>query len=70
MGIAVEPIPAERTESKFDFTLYAVESAEGLDLSLVYATELFDRPRMEELLRQLGAALERAAAQPDAPLGG
>ncbi|HSL81515.1 MAG TPA: amino acid adenylation domain-containing protein, partial [Thermoanaerobaculia bacterium] len=57
----------EGVESKFDLTLYAAERADGLALELVYAADLFDRPRMAALLEQLRDLLARAAEDPDRP---
>ncbi|HEX8431294.1 MAG TPA: amino acid adenylation domain-containing protein, partial [Longimicrobium sp.] len=55
--------------SKVDFTLYANETAEGLHMQLIYAAELFDAPRMEELLGQLAGVLEDAVAAPERTIG-
>jgi non-ribosomal peptide synthetase component F len=49
--------------SKFDLTLYASETPDGLLLRLVYATDLFDAGRMRDLLAELRAELARAAAE-------
>jgi non-ribosomal peptide synthetase component F len=52
----------EKAGSKFDLTLYAEDAPEGLHLQMVYATDLFDGPRVEEMLVQLGQLLARFAA--------
>ncbi|HEV2735194.1 MAG TPA: amino acid adenylation domain-containing protein, partial [Longimicrobiaceae bacterium] len=68
-GIAVERLPARAAEqAKFEITLYARETADGLRLELVYDAELFARPRMEELLEQLRHLLAQAAADPERPV--
>ncbi|HYH80464.1 MAG TPA: amino acid adenylation domain-containing protein, partial [Longimicrobium sp.] len=51
--------------SKFDLTLYAMETPDGLALRLVYARDLFDAGRMREMLTQLRAILSQAVADPD-----
>ena len=50
--------------SKFDLTLYVVESTRGIDLSLVYSADLFDRPAMAELLGQLRQLCSQVAREP------
>ncbi len=57
--------PAPEPESKFDLTLYVSEAGDEIRISLVYNADLFDRPRMEELLRQYGLVLEQGAADAD-----
>ncbi|MGV7211556.1 non-ribosomal peptide synthase/polyketide synthase [Oxalobacteraceae bacterium A2-2] len=52
-------------DAKFELTLYAQDTAAGLDLHLVYNRGLFDAERMRELLRQYALLLEQAAAAPD-----
>ncbi|MFP3939248.1 MAG: amino acid adenylation domain-containing protein [Thermoanaerobaculia bacterium] len=53
--------------SKFDLTLYASQGSEGLTCNLVYNADLFDAPRMHELLDQLQGLLAQAADDPDRP---
>jgi amino acid adenylation domain-containing protein len=48
--------------SKVDMTLYASEDPQGVALALVYSAELFEAPRMRELLAQVTAVLEQAVA--------
>jgi amino acid adenylation domain-containing protein len=67
-GIEVEGIEIAESGSKYDFTLYATETDAGLALNLLYAVDLFDRPRMEALLDRLQAVLELAAENPETPL--
>ncbi|HYN23256.1 MAG TPA: amino acid adenylation domain-containing protein, partial [Thermoanaerobaculia bacterium] len=67
-GLEVEPAPLERTDSKFDLTLYLRETAESIRLNLVYSTDLFDAARMEELLHQYVHLLAQAAESPEAPV--
>ncbi|MFY9820942.1 MAG: condensation domain-containing protein, partial [Thermoanaerobaculia bacterium] len=67
-GLAVEPLADTEADSKFDLTIYAAESDEGIGLDLVYNADLFDAPRMEEMLRQYVSLLSQAVADPEAPL--
>ena len=53
--------------SKFDLTLYASQGPEGLPCNLVYNADLFDAPRMHELLDQLHGLLAQVAGDPDRP---
>lgn len=50
--------------SKFDLTLYVVEDPTGIDLSLVYSTELFDRPALAEMIEQLRHLCPQVAREP------
>jgi amino acid adenylation domain-containing protein len=61
-GVRVEPVPVPRPDSKFDFTAYVQDSPGGISIDLVFNADLFERARMEELLRQLEAVLAQAAA--------
>jgi len=67
-GLSVVPLTGGEADSKFDLTIYAAESAEGIGLDLVYNADLFDAPRMEEMLRQYLSLLVQAVANPEAPL--
>ncbi|HVG44405.1 MAG TPA: amino acid adenylation domain-containing protein, partial [Longimicrobium sp.] len=55
--------------SKFDLTLYAGERDGRIVVNLVYAADLFDAPRMRELLAQLEGVLRQAAAAPETRVG-
>jgi amino acid adenylation domain-containing protein len=64
-----EPFDFFAVEAKFDLTLYVSETERGIELHLVYNTDLFERARMEELLRQYQTVLARAVARPDDRIG-
>ena len=66
-GLALELGGGGEPEAKFDLTLYASESEAGIALRLVYAADLFDPPRMAELLSQLAGFLGQAAEAPERP---
>ena len=65
----VSEIAGENRAAKFDLELAMSERQNDLYCSLVYNTDLFDRARMEELLRQYRSLLEQAAARPDVRTG-
>jgi amino acid adenylation domain-containing protein len=52
------------TWSPFDFTLYATERAAGLELQIVYRTDLFDAGRMRELRELLALILAQVTERP------
>ncbi|MES1241578.1 MAG: non-ribosomal peptide synthase/polyketide synthase, partial [Acidobacteriota bacterium] len=54
------------TTSKFDLTLDLNEVEEGVEASLTYATDLFDRNTARRLLGHFRVLLEGAVARPDA----
>jgi amino acid adenylation domain-containing protein len=55
--------------SKFDLTLYVRERDGEIDVTLAYAADLFDAPRMRALLAQLEGVLRQAAAAPETHVG-
>jgi amino acid adenylation domain-containing protein len=55
--------------SKFDLTLYVRERDGAIAVTLVYAADLFDAPRMRELLAQFQGVLRQAAAAPETRVG-
>ncbi|WP_420129158.1 non-ribosomal peptide synthetase [Longimicrobium sp.] len=55
--------------STFDLALNVGERDGGIDVRLVYAADLFDAPRMRELLAQLQGVLRQAAAAPETRVG-
>ena len=57
-------------DAKFDLTLYVEERDGRIDVDLVYNADLFDAPRMEELLRAARARCWQAGAgDPEPPIG-
>ncbi|HET9229387.1 MAG TPA: condensation domain-containing protein, partial [Thermoanaerobaculia bacterium] len=63
-GTEVERIEMGEAGSKYDFTLYGMETDTGLSLNLLYAVDLFDRSRMQALLDALQEVLELAVEHP------
>jgi amino acid adenylation domain-containing protein len=68
-GITLEPLGGSDAESKFDLTVYAAEGDGAIGFNLVYNADLFDAPRMEELLRQYHLLLANITRDPAAPVG-
>ncbi|PPK63650.1 non-ribosomal peptide synthetase [Actinokineospora auranticolor] len=61
--------PVELTTAKFDLTITLAERAEGgIDLSVDYATALFDHETAVDLAWRLATLLDAVAAAPSAPL--
>lgn len=50
--------------SKFDLTLFATETGEGLELSVEYSTDLFERATAARMLQHLHVLLEAIATDP------
>ncbi|MDB4951818.1 MAG: Malonyl CoA-acyl carrier protein transacylase [Gemmatimonadetes bacterium] len=67
-GLAVRPVEADPGTAKFDLTLALDAHADGIDGTLEYATDLFDRATAQRMAHHLVRALEQAAAGPDVPL--
>lgn len=59
--------PAEAL-ARFDLTVYAEETAEGLHLKAVYRTELFTHARISDMLAQYRLLLQKVAAAPAQPI--
>ncbi|MEL5959802.1 amino acid adenylation domain-containing protein, partial [Streptomyces sp. CLV115] len=67
-GTRTEPVEIERGVAKFDLTLTAVESADGLRAVLEYRTDLFERATIERLAGHLSTLAASVAAAPGARL--
>ncbi|MET1077273.1 MAG: amino acid adenylation domain-containing protein [Pseudomonas sp.] len=63
-GVQVQPLPLEAAFAKADLLLTAVDGAETLELSLSYATDIFDRATARDLLEGLVIVLETLAQAP------
>ncbi|WP_375504352.1 amino acid adenylation domain-containing protein [uncultured Nostoc sp.] len=61
-GVAIEPVSMLETASKFDLTLYVTEKNQGIQLDLVYNTDLFSSERMMEMLHQFHHLLNQIIA--------
>ncbi|MFE3152711.1 amino acid adenylation domain-containing protein, partial [Streptomyces sp. NPDC059218] len=67
-GTRTEPVEIERGVAKFDLTLTAVESADGLRAVLEYRTDLFERATIERLAGHFSTLAASVAAAPGARL--
>jgi amino acid adenylation domain-containing protein/FkbM family methyltransferase len=68
-GLRVEEIDVQLPQVKFDLTMVAEMRADGtIHGCLVYAADLFERTRMERLIRHYECLLEEAMAHPRRPL--
>ncbi|NUS63656.1 MAG: amino acid adenylation domain-containing protein, partial [Saccharothrix sp.] len=68
-GATCVPEPVPNTAAKFDLTLAATETADGIGGYLEYATDLFDAGTAERLLSRFTSLLGALAARPDRPIG-
>ncbi|HYP22809.1 MAG TPA: amino acid adenylation domain-containing protein, partial [Actinomycetota bacterium] len=67
-GLGIDLPELDDTSAKFDLTLDMGETEEGLGGSLNYATALFERTTMEEMLAHLETLLRAAVADPETRL--
>jgi amino acid adenylation domain-containing protein len=63
-GLDIAPIFVDGGVAKFDLTLFAVRTGEGLQLALEYATDLFELTTIERMLGHLQVLLQGIAADP------
>ncbi|HYA79395.1 MAG TPA: condensation domain-containing protein, partial [Methylocystis sp.] len=64
-GLSIEPFAMDSGTAKFDLTLTASESEEGISFSLEYATALFDAATIERMAQRFQLLLEGIAAAPE-----
>ncbi|HET9280297.1 MAG TPA: amino acid adenylation domain-containing protein, partial [Flavitalea sp.] len=67
MVLAKEQLP--RDTSKFDLTLFVVETPNGLQCSIEYATDLFTEPTIRKLVVHYKLVLESITKTPDEKVG-
>jgi non-ribosomal peptide synthetase component F len=67
--MALTPLEAPSGTAKFDLTLLAAESADGLGLIMEYSSDLFDAATVDRMLAHFRILLEAVVAQPDQPVG-
>jgi amino acid adenylation domain-containing protein/non-ribosomal peptide synthase protein (TIGR01720 family) len=66
--VVVTPLPGGAKVAKFPLTFEFVETASGLSLNLEYATELFDRGRIQRMAGHFARLLTAAVADPAWPV--
>ena len=69
-GLAMQSLTPAEAPSKFDMTFYVSEAAAEVWINLVYNADLFDEPRMTDLLAQLAALLAQGLERPAEPVAG
>jgi amino acid adenylation domain-containing protein len=67
-GLEVSEAGAELATAKFDLSLMARATAQGLRFRLNYSTDLFERGTIERMLSHLARVLEQVAADADVRL--
>ena len=67
-GIRTEEIEVHTRTSKFEMTVVAKETANGLDVVVEYNTDLFEPDRIERLLGHFEELLGGATRNPDLPI--
>ncbi|MGB6244823.1 amino acid adenylation domain-containing protein, partial [Gordonia sp. (in: high G+C Gram-positive bacteria)] len=70
-GLAIAPVDTAVTRAQLDLYLTVQTGGEDQDwnLNLIYATDLFDEPRIRRLLDTLVGVLDQVLADPMAPIG-
>src|SRR5207249_4618371 len=68
-GLTREQVDTKRGTAKLDLSFFAVETAEGLRLSLEYCTDLFEEASALGMLEHCRALLEAAVSEPACPIG-
>ncbi|HET6315348.1 MAG TPA: condensation domain-containing protein, partial [Chloroflexota bacterium] len=67
-GLRLAPLQEGYEHAKFDLQLSAAETAQGLRLSWLYATSLFEAASMARLGAAFGRLLQGIVAAPDTPI--
>jgi amino acid adenylation domain-containing protein len=68
-GLAVEAVPAYAGMAKLDLNLELIETAHGLEGTLEYDRELFDRDTIETFAEAYRRLLEAVTLAPERPIG-
>jgi len=63
-GLEAMQVQADGTASKYDLSLYAIETPHGVSCMFEYNTDLFDAARMQRMLGHFQAVLEGAVRDP------
>lgn len=67
-GLRVETVDSTPQRARFELEIHAREQERRLHLSAIFRSDLFDRWRIEQLLRHYARVLAQMAANPDAAL--
>ncbi|MGW0778256.1 amino acid adenylation domain-containing protein, partial [Streptomyces sp. NPDC002835] len=68
-GVEVRRQPVRLNTAKFDLSFTLAESVEGIEGSVEFAVDLFDRESVEVLAARLVSVLDAVAADPDVRVG-
>ncbi|MBZ4336731.1 condensation domain-containing protein, partial [Corallococcus sp. AS-1-12] len=68
-GMTLKPVEFAGGTSKFDLSLFFVETAEGLSGTLEYSTDLFEAATVHRMVEHLRVLLEGVVAKPEAAVG-
>jgi non-ribosomal peptide synthetase component F len=64
-GLTITPLPVETGAAQFDLVLAMEERREGLEGSLTYSADLFERATAERMIRHLRNLLEEVVKDPE-----
>lgn len=64
-GVRVERVSADVGSHPFDLMVNAIVDPDGLRFRVEFATDVFERPRIERLMSHLEQVLRQVAAEPD-----
>ena len=67
-GLKLVPMEVEAVAAKFDLTLFATETGDGLALRLEYDADLFDAATIDRMLAHYRGLLESAVEDPRQPV--
>ncbi|MES2758519.1 MAG: non-ribosomal peptide synthase/polyketide synthase [Pseudomonadota bacterium] len=68
-GLLLLPLQAENTTAKFDLYLQLVESPDGLQGTIEYASDLFERATIERMAGHFETLLDAIVAEPECRIG-
>jgi non-ribosomal peptide synthetase component F len=68
-GLRLTPLAVDSGTSKFALSLFATETAEGLELVMEYSAELFEPATVDRMLVHYRVLLEEALTHPERPVG-
>jgi len=68
-GLEIEPIEIDDVTAHFDLDLHVWSNGQQLTLNWIYNVDLFDRWRMEQMVRHYRRVLEAMVSDPDRKLG-
>ncbi|RKI63758.1 non-ribosomal peptide synthetase, partial [Corallococcus sp. AB049A] len=68
-GMTLKPVEFAGGTSKFDLSVFFVETAEGVSGTLEYSTDLFDAATVHRMVEHLRVLLEGVVAKPEESVG-